>query len=146
MKSISRSNLNVWHICLEFAYSTLQVLQYLLDDVSNFLSTHSTTGERAVVEEQKGCASILKAFIDYISERERVNFRYRRCENGNSVTLTTIHQVFCDWSIFSLIARTLILVFFHSYSTLSELSSRLSSAVQRVGMGHCLYSEGNWWP
>ncbi|KAL5795453.1 hypothetical protein ACOSQ2_000273 [Xanthoceras sorbifolium] len=69
------------------------VLQYLLDDVSNFLSTKCTaTEETKVDEDKKGCVNIIKAFIDYISERERENFRTRRHENGNSVTLTTIHQ------------------------------------------------------
>ncbi|KAL5858965.1 hypothetical protein ACOSQ4_000261 [Xanthoceras sorbifolium] len=69
------------------------VLQYLLDDVSNFLSTKCTaTEETKVDEDKKGCVKIIKAFIDYISERERENFRTRRHENGNSVTLTTIHQ------------------------------------------------------
>ncbi|KAJ6808204.1 ATP-dependent DNA helicase SRS2-like protein isoform X1 [Iris pallida] len=70
------------------------VLQYLLDDVSDFLSTHLTnaedTGENN--KEEGGCVDILKAFIEYISLRETENFRSRRCENENSVTLTTIHQ------------------------------------------------------
>lgn len=70
------------------------VLQYLLDDVSDFLSTHSTTYEDAgeTKTEEKGSANILKAFIDYIALRETENFRSRRRENENSVTLTTIHQ------------------------------------------------------
>nr|XP_019705328.1 ATP-dependent DNA helicase SRS2-like protein At4g25120 isoform X1 [Elaeis guineensis] len=65
-----------------------QVLQYLMDDVSAFLSTHF---DKSKIEE-KGCASILKAFIDYISIRETENCRSRRRENENAVTLTTIHQ------------------------------------------------------
>ena len=73
----------------------LQVLQYLLDDVSDFLSSHfaAAEGEREVVGEEKGCLNLLKAFIDYISERESENFRSRRHDNQTSVTLTTIHQV-----------------------------------------------------
>ncbi|TQD98578.1 hypothetical protein C1H46_015826 [Malus baccata] len=70
------------------------VLQYLLDDVSDFLSTHFVVGEgeREVIAEEKGCVNLLKAFIDYISERENENFRSRRHDNQSSVTLTTIHQ------------------------------------------------------
>ncbi|KAI4351194.1 hypothetical protein L6164_005573 [Bauhinia variegata] len=70
------------------------VRQYLLDDVSQFLSSNLLVekGEREVLPEEKGCISTLKAFIDYLSERERENFRARRKENENSVTLTTIHQ------------------------------------------------------
>ncbi|OVA14954.1 DNA helicase [Macleaya cordata] len=70
------------------------VLQYLLDDVSDFLSTHfnhKESGKHSMTEE-KGCASVLKAFIDYISTRESENFRSRKRDNGDSVTLTTIHQ------------------------------------------------------
>ncbi|KAK6926254.1 UvrD-like helicase, ATP-binding domain [Dillenia turbinata] len=66
------------------------VLQYLLDDVSGFLSTRCK--ETITNGEDKGCTKILKTFIDYISERERENFLSRRCDNENSVTLTTIHQ------------------------------------------------------
>ncbi|CAN6705458.1 unnamed protein product [Malus baccata var. baccata] len=71
-----------------------QVLQYLLDDVSDFSSTHFVAGkgEREVVAEEKGCVNLLKAFIDYISERESENFHSRRHDNQSSVTLTTIHQ------------------------------------------------------
>jgi hypothetical protein len=73
-----------------------QVLQYLLDDVSEFLSTKFIAAEGAskTVAEEKGCVNVLKAFIDFISERERENFRSRRHNNENSVTLTTIHQVY----------------------------------------------------
>ena len=72
----------------------MQVLQYLLDDVSEFLSTRCVVedGEKEVLEE-KGCLNILQAFMDHISERESENFRSRREDNKNSVTLTTIHQV-----------------------------------------------------
>nr|GMC92931.1 ATP-dependent DNA helicase SRS2-like protein At4g25120 [Ipomoea batatas] len=70
------------------------VLQYLLDDVSDFLRTQTNTveGESDCIKEGKGCANVLKSFIDYISERETENFRARRLENKDSITLTTIHQ------------------------------------------------------
>ncbi|KAK3183346.1 hypothetical protein Dsin_030632 [Dipteronia sinensis] len=69
------------------------VLRYLLDDVSDFLSTKFTAPEETKVDEdKKGCGNVIKAFMDYLSERERENFRTRRHENENSVTLTTIHQ------------------------------------------------------
>ncbi|KAK2988926.1 hypothetical protein RJ640_026194, partial [Escallonia rubra] len=71
------------------------VLQCLLDDVSEYLKTQriAIEGDRdTLVENEKGCVNVLKAFIDYISERERENFRSRRHENKHSVTLTTIHQ------------------------------------------------------
>ncbi|XP_010034978.2 ATP-dependent DNA helicase SRS2-like protein At4g25120 isoform X1 [Eucalyptus grandis] len=70
------------------------VLQYLLDDVSSFLSTHALVaeGDTDTKEEVGGCGNVLKAFLDHISERERENFRSRRHDNENSITLTTIHQ------------------------------------------------------
>ncbi|XVF11310.1 hypothetical protein REPUB_Repub08aG0016100 [Reevesia pubescens] len=69
------------------------VLQHLLDDVSDFLSTKFTDREeKREIREEKGCVSLLTSFIDYITERERENFRSRRRDNENSVTLTTIHQ------------------------------------------------------
>ncbi|XP_065871932.1 ATP-dependent DNA helicase SRS2-like protein At4g25120 [Euphorbia lathyris] len=69
------------------------VLQYLLDDVSDFLSMQYATKEGVGdVEDPKGCGCILKSFLDYIAEREKENFRVRRHDNENSVTLTTIHQ------------------------------------------------------
>lgn len=75
-------------------YTFIQVRQYLLDDVSEFLSTKfvELKGEMEMSED-KGCTFVLKAFIDYLFERERENFRARRKDNENSVTLTTIHQV-----------------------------------------------------
>ncbi|XP_014513588.1 ATP-dependent DNA helicase SRS2-like protein At4g25120 [Vigna radiata var. radiata] len=74
-------------------YDMRSVLQYLLDDVSEFLSTKlvEVEGEREISED-KGCTFVLKAFIDYLFERERENCRARRRDNENSVTLTTIHQ------------------------------------------------------
>lgn len=73
----------------------MQVLQYLLDDVSDFLTNkdNAAEGEDNNITEVKGCMTVLKAFIDYISDRERDNFRSRRHDNEDSVTLTTIHQV-----------------------------------------------------
>ncbi|KAB5532248.1 hypothetical protein DKX38_018918 [Salix brachista] len=69
------------------------VLQFLLDDVSDVLSMQvASKEEESDVKEQKGCVSLLKEFIDYITEREKENFRSRRHNNENSVTLTTIHQ------------------------------------------------------
>ncbi|XP_010438926.1 PREDICTED: ATP-dependent DNA helicase SRS2-like protein At4g25120 [Camelina sativa] len=69
------------------------VIQYLLDDVAEFLSAHCTTtgGEVDAIKESKGCKH-LNSFINYISERETENFRSRKHDNENSVTLTTIHQ------------------------------------------------------
>ncbi|XP_052176378.1 ATP-dependent DNA helicase SRS2-like protein At4g25120 isoform X2 [Diospyros lotus] len=69
------------------------VLQYLLDDVSEFLSRFTMPeGESDIIAEDKGCTHVLKKFIDSISERERENFCSRRHDNENAVTLTTIHQ------------------------------------------------------
>ncbi|KAK4487490.1 hypothetical protein RD792_005868, partial [Penstemon davidsonii] len=70
------------------------VLQYLLDDVSVFLTTiyNVAEGGNDNTTEGKGCMTALKAFVDYISVRERENFRSRKHENEDSVTLTTIHQ------------------------------------------------------
>uniref|UniRef100_R7WGM4 ATP-dependent helicase/nuclease subunit A n=1 Tax=Aegilops tauschii TaxID=37682 RepID=R7WGM4_AEGTA len=68
------------------------VLQFLMDDVSDFLSTHFSSSGDANQTEEKGCTATLKAFIDYISLRETENFRSRKEENKNSITLTTIHQ------------------------------------------------------
>ncbi|KAJ6358563.1 hypothetical protein OIU76_000304 [Salix suchowensis] len=69
------------------------VLQFLLDDVSDVLSMQvASKEEESDVKEQKGCVSLVKEFIDYITEREKENFRSRRHNNENSVTLTTIHQ------------------------------------------------------
>ncbi|GAA0144042.1 DNA metabolism protein [Lithospermum erythrorhizon] len=65
------------------------VLQYLLDDVSGFITKQNTTEKKS---DLKGCIDTLKAFVDYLSEREAENFRSRRRNNENSVTLTTIHQ------------------------------------------------------
>ncbi|XP_076890004.1 ATP-dependent DNA helicase SRS2-like protein At4g25120 [Bidens hawaiensis] len=69
------------------------VLQYLLDDVSEFLKSYNfdiKVNNNAT--EEKGCVNVLKEFIDFISERETENFRVRRHDNNHAVTLTTIHQ------------------------------------------------------
>lgn len=70
------------------------VLQYLLDDVSDFLTTHINNIENVdgTNEKEQGCSRMLKAFIDYLTLRETENFRCRRHDNQHSVTLTTIHQ------------------------------------------------------
>lgn len=71
------------------------MLQYLLDDVSLFLATiHKVVevGNDSAIE-GKGCVNTLKAFLDYISGRERENFQSRKHDNEDSVSLTTIHQV-----------------------------------------------------
>ncbi|XP_038686445.1 ATP-dependent DNA helicase SRS2-like protein At4g25120 isoform X3 [Tripterygium wilfordii] len=68
------------------------VLQYLMDDVSDFLSAQVAREEDANVIEVKGCQNLLRAFIDHLTEREKENFCSRRHDNKNSVTLTTIHQ------------------------------------------------------
>ncbi|CAK8571971.1 unnamed protein product [Lathyrus sativus] len=82
-------------------YDIRSVLQYLLDDVSEFLSTKfiEIRGEKEMSED-KGCIFVLKSFIDYLFEREKENFRARRKDNDNSVTLTTIHQAKgLEWDI-----------------------------------------------
>ncbi|KAL6531201.1 hypothetical protein OROHE_014270 [Orobanche hederae] len=70
------------------------VLQYLLDDVSLFLTTIHNAAESVSdsIAQVKGCMTVLKAFIDYVSGRESENFRLRKRDNQDSVTLTTIHQ------------------------------------------------------
>ncbi|KAK7391603.1 hypothetical protein VNO78_20020 [Psophocarpus tetragonolobus] len=74
-------------------YDIRSVLQYLLDDVSEFLSTKLVeVKEEREISENKGCIFVLKAFMDYLFEREKENFRALRTDNENSVTLTTIHQ------------------------------------------------------
>ncbi|CAN0906131.1 ATP-dependent DNA helicase SRS2-like protein At4g25120, partial [Linum grandiflorum] len=69
------------------------VLQYLLDDVTDFLSMQGDEGEgTGVLMEDNGCAKLLCSFLKYMAEREKENFHSRRQENQNSVCLTTIHQ------------------------------------------------------
>ncbi|KAK1388436.1 DNA helicase [Heracleum sosnowskyi] len=69
------------------------VLHYLLDDVSEYLKSQKIAIDSTNIKaEEKGCLNVLQGFIDYISVRERENFRSRRHENEHSVTLTTIHQ------------------------------------------------------
>lgn len=72
----------------------MQVLQYLLDDVSEFLKSYNFDIHMNVKgTEEKGCVNVLKEFLDFISDRETENFRARRHNNDHAVTLTTIHQV-----------------------------------------------------
>ncbi|XP_074317759.1 ATP-dependent DNA helicase SRS2-like protein At4g25120 [Silene latifolia] len=66
------------------------VLEYLLNDVTDFLSSQFVS--RQTDSDNKGCVEVLKAFVDYICDREKENFRCRRHDNEDSVTLTTIHQ------------------------------------------------------
>ncbi|KAL7147626.1 hypothetical protein ABFS83_06G119900 [Erythranthe nasuta] len=69
------------------------VLQYLLDDLSLFLTTiHNVAESNDSVAQKNGCMTTLKDFLDYISGREKENFQLRKHENEDSVTLTTIHQ------------------------------------------------------
>ncbi|PWA91794.1 DNA helicase, UvrD/REP type, P-loop containing nucleoside triphosphate hydrolase [Artemisia annua] len=69
------------------------VLQYLLDDVSEFLKSYNFDIDvNDKTRDEKGCVNVLKEFIDFISERESENFRVRRHDNNHAVTLTTIHQ------------------------------------------------------
>lgn len=98
-----------WHELTRIWLLYVQVLQYLLDDVSDFITTKHIGAEESSPEaaevkgpikkesddttDIKGCYAILKAFIDHISERETHNFRSRTHDNEDSVTLTTIHQV-----------------------------------------------------
>lgn len=111
---INISDIVVWMIYLwlpfkiyrgdiNFYWINLQVLQFLMDDVSDFLSTHFSGSAEVSKPEEKGGASTLKAFIDYISLRETENFRSRKDENKNSVTLTTIHQVLFSLDKFCLL-------------------------------------------
>lgn len=115
----------MWWKC-KFSLFLLQALQYLLDDISDFLSIHfaAADGEREVIEGEKGCLNLLNSFIDYISERESENFRSRRHDNQTSVTLTTIHQV---WLI---------------YISLKRQNSPILNTVIPIGshLGSCKYS------
>ncbi|KAL6503821.1 hypothetical protein OROGR_025744 [Orobanche gracilis] len=71
----------------------MEVLQYLLDDVSLFLTTiHNAAESVNSIVQVIGCINVLKAFIVYVSGRESEYFRLRKCDNQDSVTLTTIHQ------------------------------------------------------
>lgn len=130
---------------------SLQVLQYLLDDISDFLSTHFVAGEgeREVIAEEKGCVNLLKAFIDYISERESENFRSRRHDNQSSVTLTTIHQVLDLFDILLMqtfliliLAMISLFVFLRSSTKHSWLTFFLfhSLAVKRFRVGYSFHN------
>lgn len=94
----------------------MQVLQYLLDDVSDFFATQGSTmeGKRDDAAEGKGCPGLLKNFINYVSERERENFRSRRNDNKDSVTLTTIHQVLSLIKMFLFFSESIVMISVHS--------------------------------
>ena len=67
-----------------------------MDDVSDFLCNHFNSDEackHTLGVLQEGCLYHLKSFLDHITLRESGNFKLRREENRNSVTLTTMHQV-----------------------------------------------------
>lgn len=136
--------------CVGIGYSILQVLRYLLDDVSDFLSTQfvAIKEEKNVDENEKGCSSMLKAFIDYVLEREKENFHIRRHDNKNSVTLTTIHQVFSSSTSSCTCQRTSFGISYWDHQIYSAKLSIylifLSCAVKRLRMGHCFHSEGTW--
>lgn len=80
------------------------MLEYFLDDVNDFLSNFCNSsldddGDESIDCGQvpkvvDGCLPVLKAFLDHLVSREAENFQQRRHENKNSVTLTTMHQVF----------------------------------------------------
>ncbi|GAQ83934.1 ATP-dependent DNA helicase [Klebsormidium nitens] len=47
---------------------------------------------RPVVSPGRGCVGLVKVFLDHVNVREGQNFKTRREENQDSVTLTTMHQ------------------------------------------------------
>lgn len=54
--------------------------------------THGTGFARPVIASGRGCVGLVKVFLDHVNVREGQNFKTRREENQNSVTLTTMHQ------------------------------------------------------
>ncbi|CAM6107427.1 unnamed protein product [Calypogeia fissa] len=74
------------------------IMEFLLDDVNDFLSNHFNPAIGGKSEFEKEGRSLggrifaLKAFLNHLAAREQENFRGRRQEDKNSVTLTTIHQ------------------------------------------------------
>ncbi|MCO5600450.1 hypothetical protein L7F22_054563 [Adiantum nelumboides] len=70
------------------------VIEYLLDDVTEFLGIHfnANKGSKDTYSKEDGCLLQLKSFLDHITLREHGNFKTRKEENKNSVTLTTMHQ------------------------------------------------------
>ncbi|KAL2612885.1 hypothetical protein R1flu_024577 [Riccia fluitans] len=71
------------------------VLEYLLDDVNEFLGKHyspEVAPAKDALTKSVGCATVLRAFLDHMTAREEENFRTRRDDNNNAVTLTTLHQ------------------------------------------------------
>ena len=69
----------------------MHVLQYPLDDVFAFYQPDIPCARRGEIY---GRLCIFKAFIDHISERESENFRSRKRDNKDALTLTTALQVF----------------------------------------------------
>ncbi|EFJ30134.1 hypothetical protein SELMODRAFT_409804 [Selaginella moellendorffii] len=99
------------------------VLDYLLDDVSEFLCKHIRLQEEVKPNSrQLGCSVLLKDFLDHITVRETENFRTRREENHNSVTLTTMHQSKgLEWdSVFIVKANDMETPLLHESSSLEE--------------------------
>ncbi|KAG0503062.1 hypothetical protein HPP92_003134 [Vanilla planifolia] len=59
--------------------------------VKNSLHPRTDTTKEGIGDDT-GCVELIKSFLGFISVRETENFRSRRQDNDNSVTLTTIHQ------------------------------------------------------
>ncbi|KAI5076072.1 hypothetical protein GOP47_0008137 [Adiantum capillus-veneris] len=70
------------------------VMEYLLDDVTDFLGIHFNANgvQKDIFSEEGGCLLQLKLFLEHVTFREHGNIKTRREENKNSVTLTTMHQ------------------------------------------------------
>lgn len=121
----------------------LQVLQYLLDDVSLFFTTIHNVAESGNdgATQGKGCTDTLKAFLDYISGRERENFDSRKHDNEDSVTLTTIHQVLLP--LFAHIFFTSVLHYDTIVCPAFDLTLwTFCFAVERFRVGHGFHCEG----
>ncbi|KAL2924562.1 hypothetical protein RDABS01_023576 [Bienertia sinuspersici] len=74
-----------------------QSISSVITSIANFLPQKYLLEQRAVISVDGGKLlnednDLRSAFVDYISEREKENFRSRRQDNQDSVTLTTIHQ------------------------------------------------------
>ncbi|XP_024520223.1 ATP-dependent DNA helicase SRS2-like protein At4g25120 isoform X1 [Selaginella moellendorffii] len=113
------------------------VLDYLLDDVSEFLCKHIRLQEEVKPNSrQLGCSVLLKDFLDHITVRETENFRTRREENHNSVTLTTMHQSKgLEWdSVFIVKANELETPLLHESSSLEVWLFLLRSLCRLIGI------------
>lgn len=123
------------------------MLQYLLDDVSLFLTTIHNVAELGDngATQGKGCMDTLKAFLDYISGRERENFHSRKHDNQDSVTLTTIHQVLlhsdCPYIFLCVLYDAIACSAFQPTPSVL-LFLHLYFAVERFGVGHSFHCEG----